>query len=419
MSSVDDAGWGPTVRGRGRRRLRPGRWLVLLVVLVVLLLVGAAVWLNLQIPRERVDGLARGSGPTHVLVTGSDSRAGLSPEEQRELTIGRDDGSPERADTIFVMTIDGDRVALLAFPRDLWVERCDGSQGRINVAIAIEHGPSCMVETVRRVSGLPIHHHVQVTFGGFRDVVDAVGGVELCLDEPIADRDAGIDLPSGCQTLDGVDALGYVRVRKIDDDLQRIQRQQQFVRALAGEILDLDTMLNPVELFRLSREVGGAVTVDHRLGPVSAVRLARGGRGLAAGAAVTHTVPVTPTFVGAAAALELDRAAAEPLFRSFADGTVLDEVSTSGLTPEDVPVRVLNGAGVSGLAGQVAGQLEQRGHPVVGVGNAEPQDVTVVAHPPGAADAAEVVVEGLPSRPTLQEADVAEVTVTLGRDVAG
>jgi LCP family protein required for cell wall assembly len=130
------------------------------------------------------------------------------------------------------MTIQGGRTALLAFPRDLLVTRCDGSTGRINVAEAIG-GPSCLVQTVRELSGIDVQHYLRVTFGGFVDVVDAVGGVELCLEEPIDDRDAGIDLPAGCQVLEGPDALGYVRVRKIDDDLGRIQRQQRFLQALA------------------------------------------------------------------------------------------------------------------------------------------------------------------------------------------
>jgi hypothetical protein len=93
-----------------------------------------------------------------------------------------------------------------------------------------------------------------------------VDGVELCLDDPIADRDAGIDLPAGCQRLQGGDALGYVRVRKIDDDLQRIQRQQQFLRALSRETASPSTLLNPVRMWNLSNDVGHAVTVDDGMG---------------------------------------------------------------------------------------------------------------------------------------------------------
>jgi LCP family protein required for cell wall assembly len=278
-------GWGPTVSGRGRRRRRPFRALVVVLLIALLAVVALGLWASSSIPRQEVEGLASSGRPMHVLVTGNDSRADLSREEQNELTVGRDEGGL-RTDTMFVMSIQGSRVAILAFPRDLWVTRCDGSTGRLNVAEEIG-GPSCLVTTIRELSGIPIHHHLTVSFGGFRDVVDAVDGVEICLDEPISDRDAGIDLPAGCQTLDGTDALGFVRVRKIDDDLQRIQRQQTFLRALAGEIAAPSTLFNPVRIISLSNEVGGALTADSRLGPIGLARLALGARGLAGGASVT------------------------------------------------------------------------------------------------------------------------------------
>jgi LCP family protein required for cell wall assembly len=226
-----DEGWGPPVRGRGRRRRRGLRWLLvtlLVVVLVALLLL--VLWVSSRIPTIDVGELAGPTRPMHVLVVGSDSRDELTDEQRRELSTGSAEG--DRTDTIFVLSVQGTRAAMLAFPRDLWVTRCDGSAGRINVAEDIG-GATCLVRTVRDVSGLDVQHYVRVTFGGFVDIVDAVGGVELCLEDPINDRDAGIDLPAGCQVLEGPDALGYVRVRKIDDDLGRIQRQQTFLQALA------------------------------------------------------------------------------------------------------------------------------------------------------------------------------------------
>lgn len=410
-----DDGWGPSVDGGGRRR-RPGRVLLILLVLALLVPVLFGLWASSQIPREQVDGLASSGRPLHVLVTGSDSRQGLSRDEQNQLTLGRDEGT-ERTDTIFLMTIDGDDVALLAFPRDLWVRRCDGSTGRINVAIQLG-GTSCLVTTIRELSGIPIAHHVRVTFGGFRDVVDAVDGVEVCLEDPIADRDAGIDLPAGCQRLDGQDALGFVRVRKIDDDLQRIRRQQQFLRALASELVD-PAMANPVRFVRTARGVGNALTVDDGLGPLAQVRLARGARGLAAGTAATHTVPATPGTVGAAQVLLVDDAAAAPLFAAFADGSILDEVGESvSVEPAEVPVRVLNGAGVPGLAGQVSEVLAGRGYPIVEVGNTDLRDTTVVLHPASQAEGARAVAGDLPGDVRTEQADVDAVTVLLGRDVA-
>ena len=315
----------PEVVRRARRPLIVRVLRVLLVaMLTVALLAPAAVLLLL--PRERVEGLAPGgaanvTAPLHILITGSDSRAELTPEERIELTTGSAGG--ERADTILLLTVHGGRAGMLSFPRDLSVERCDGSVGRINGALSIG-GSACLVETVRRLSGIRAHHHVTVTFGGFRDVVDAVGGVELCLDRPIRDRSAGIDLPAGCQVLDGADALGFVRVRKIDSDLARIGRQQQFLRALAGELTDPTLLVRPWRLATIVAGTSRAVTVDHRLGPVDLARLGIGMRAVAAGSASTATVPADG-FVSSAGAsmLRVRQSEAGPLFASFADGSVL------------------------------------------------------------------------------------------------
>jgi len=292
-------------------------------VTLLILTATSPLLLLVLLERQEVGGLASSSSPLHVLVTGSDSRADLSDEERRELSTGSASG--ERTDTILVVTVKGGDVGVLAFPRDLLVTRCDGSIGRINGAIGIG-GPTCLVETVRAVSGLPIHHHVAVTFGGFRDVVDAVGGVTLCLDRAIKDRSAGIDLPEGCQTLDGADALGYVRVRKIDSDLQRIERQQDFLRALARELVDPTLLIRPWRVVAIVHGLSGALTVDRALGPIGLARLAVGLRALAGGDAVMATVPtVSATTSAGASVLRARDAEAQVLYASFVDGSILNE----------------------------------------------------------------------------------------------
>lgn len=408
--------WGPTMSGGGRRTPRRiGRVLLILLLVAVLGTAGLAAWVSSQIPREEVAGISPGGSPMHVLVVGTDRRENLSRERQRELGVGGVGG--ERADTIFIMTIRGDDVALLAFPRDLWVERCDGSTGRINVAI--EPGPGCMVDTVQRVSGIQASHFMRVTFGGFVDVVDAVGGVEMCLDEAIDDDDAHIDLPAGCQVLEGTDALGYVRVRKIDNDLERIKRQQRFVQALAQKVATPATMFNPLRIYRLGTEAGDALSIDDRLGVVGLARLAWAGRGLAGGNAVTHTVPGTPERRGQAAVLVPNEAEAESLYARFRDGRVLDEVA-AGITPEDVRVSVRNGAGIAGLAGRVGDVLEDRGYEVVEIGNTDERQQTLVRHPPGEREAAELVAADVPGGTTLEESsEASHVVVLLGPDAGG
>lgn len=415
----DDGGWGPAVERPGRPRR--GRRLV--VIVLVLLLVVAAVTplvVSSRIPRIAVDGLATSSSPTHVLVAGSDSREGLTEDEQRELATGSSDGiEGERTDTVFVLSYDGGKAALLSFPRDLWIERCDGSIGRLNVAQSIG-GPECLVQTIRDLSGIEISHYLGITFGGFRDVVDAVGGVPMCLDDPISDVDAGIDLSEGCQVLDGADALGFVRVRKIDNDLRRIERQQQFVRALAGEIAQPSTLLNPLRLWRLSGEAGEAVTVDDQMGVFGLAGLARAMRGMAGGEVATFTVPADPAQTSeGAAVLHVRESEAEALFSRFRTGTVLDDAQHE-ISPAEIRVTVLNGAGVAGLAGRVGDLLSGRGYDVTDVGNTDDRAETVVRYPPGRRDAAQRLLADLPTNAQLEEtSDMTVVTLMLGRDAAG
>lgn len=401
--------WGPTASG-GRRRRR--RWLVALgvVVLLPLLLgVGAALHASGKITRVAVEGLRAGDGPLHVLVVGSDSREGLTPAQRRELSTGSAVG--ERTDTIFLAVVEGGAVGLLAFPRDLHVTRCDGSTGRINAAQAIG-GPGCLVETVSEMSDIPIDHYVSVSFLGFRKVVDALGGVRMCLEQPIEDPDAGIDLPGGCQMLDGREALGYVRVRKMDSDLERIKRQQRFLAALADATVSPSLLLNPVGLVTSTARMGEALTADRGLGLLPLARLAWGARGLARGAAVTETVPVAGL---GASFLQLDEQEAAELFAAFRDGSILERAGLPDRS--EISVEVLNGAGIADLASTTAEQLRQAGYRIAGIGNAPRTDATVIRHPPGQRAAAEVLANDVPGEPRIEESgQVGTVTLVLGRN---
>ncbi len=420
-----DDGWLPPSKGGRRRR---GRWLLTILLVLVLLPLGYGGALAAHgassITRIDASGLTTAGAVTNILVVGSDSRAELTPEQRVALTTGGDAGA-ERTDTILLISSRGTDVAILSFPRDLWVSRCDGSSQRINTAVQLG-GLSCLVETITAVSGIPVHHVVQVSFGGFVEVVDAVGGVEVCLENAINDRDAGLDLPAGCQTLAGADALGFVRVRKIDDDLQRIARQQRFLTALAKQIVQPSTLLVPWTGWETVGALGSAVSADQGLGPRELVSLASAARGLAAGNAVRATVPTTPTFInGADVLIEANDAAA--LFTAFRTGAVLDLVSeeVGDAAPRaETDVVILNGAGISGLAASTASALQALGYPEPRLGNSDPVRVTTVQHPPQLLAEAERLADDIGGaigvRPAVRAgADGSAVTLVLGTDISG
>ena len=409
--SEEGAGFGPPSKGRAKRVRLPRFRRVLKVILITLLVVvlafvamgvAAVVSANGKITRVDVEGLRPAGGQRNILLVGSDNRDELTRRQRRRLnTFGDADGT--RTDTILLLSIKGPNAAMLSFPRDLWVTRCDGSEGRINAAYGIG-GASCLVRTVSELSDIPITNYLEVNFLGFSDIVDAVGGVRLCLDRPISDADAHIDLPKGCQRLNGRESLGFVRVRKIDNDLGRIGRQQQFMKALARKIARPSTTLNPTRLFSTGNALGSALTADRDLGVFDLAALGRAGAAMANTDVPTYAVPATPTFIGGAAVLDIEDQEAERLFDSFRNGSVLRQ-SPEDIEPADVEMEVRNGAGVPGLASEVARAMTERGFTVTMVGNADPIDRTIVHYTAGNRAKAMLVARQAPGG----EVDIREV----------
>lgn len=355
----EPGGFGPAERGRQRPRVRlpgglrrprlPGtrglaRVLLsgLLVLVLAVLATGTALALytSSQIKREAVGGLRAASGQMNVLIVGNDSREGLTDEQLQQL--GTEGVAGDRTDTVFLLSVSGGRAALLSFPRDLYVQRCDGSRGRINSAYGLG-GPTCLVETVSGLSGIPVSHYAEVNFLGFMNIVDAVGGVTVYFEEPFVDRPAGVDLPAGCQRLDGRQAIGYVRARTVDSDLGRIARQQRFIAELADEVLSVSTVVNVPRLFATAGAAGRSLTASDNLSVLDLLRLARAGRGFAGAGLATYTVPGSPSHIGGAAVLVPDESAAGSIFASFRDGSVLRPAPEppappgSDAAPDDTP----------------------------------------------------------------------------------
>ena len=214
-------------------------------------------------------------GPTNILVVGSDDRSGLSGRERRRLSAGYDDFG-RHTDTMLLVHLGSDLgdVSVISIPRDSLVtipahtgpegQAVPEHQGKINSAFS-SGGPAVTVQTVEQATGLTIDHYVEIDFAGFLRMVDAVGGVEVCLPTPLQDTLSGLDLPAGRQTIDGPQALAYVRARYIDNDFGRSARQQKFMAAMLQKVFSAGTLLNPVALNGLVDAGVSSVTTDERL----------------------------------------------------------------------------------------------------------------------------------------------------------
>ena len=205
------------------------------------------------------------AGGTTWLLVGSDSREQLSAAEQQRLSTGGDLGIGH-TDTLLLVrlpALGADVPAtVVSIPRDSYLPIPGYGPDKVNVAFALGGAPLLM-QTVEQATGLRLDHYAEVGLAGFAALADALGGVSVCPDQPISDPLAGLDLPAGCQRLDGRSALGYVRTRSTPRaDLDRMQHQRLFVSALVRRLSSPTVWLNPWRWFAVSRAAGAAVVID-------------------------------------------------------------------------------------------------------------------------------------------------------------
>ncbi|MGV0158911.1 LCP family protein [Mycobacterium colombiense] len=319
---------------RAPRRRRRFRWVraVVSVLLVGLLLIGAgvvagAIWFDHRLHREHAladyqDRPSAGRG-ANWLIVGSDSRQALSAEQQQDLATGGDIGNG-RTDTILLVHVPGVGAGvpttMVSIPRDSYVPIPGHGKDKINAAFAIG-GAQLLVQTVEQATGLRLDHYAEIGFGGFAALVDALGGVTVCPKTAFNDPLAGIELPAGCQTLNGRNALGYVRSRDTPRaDLDRMVNQRQFVAALLHRVASPAVWLNPWRWFSVPRAAADALTVDRN---DHVWDLARLGWALH-GSTTTMTVPIgqfTDGDAGSVVVWNHDEAAR--LFQSLASDAPL------------------------------------------------------------------------------------------------
>ena len=252
-----------------------------------------------------------------MLIVGSDSRGDLKAGEGTQGT-GKDFVTGQRSDTVILAHLygDTDKAQLVSFPRDSWVTIPDFTdpesgkvvaehEGKLNSAF-FEGGPPLLIRTLERMSQLRIDNYLQIDFDGFQRMVNTLGGVEVCLSKPAKEKDSGIDLPAGRQTIKGDQALAFVRQRKglPNGDIDRIARQQQFIGAIVRKTLSAGTLLNPfklkstVDVATESLQVDETLSIGRLFDLAHALpRLRRGRRDLHDGARRRHQ-RLPPAAVG-------------------------------------------------------------------------------------------------------------------------
>ncbi|MFD3911646.1 LCP family protein [Streptomyces sp. NPDC058603] len=443
-------------RRAGRTRLtRRGRiavWSGGALAVALIGVSGAAAWiyqdLNGNIHSADVDNRIGGDRPVNlspgsknILVVGSDSRGGDNAKYGEGLTT-------MQSDTLMVLHVSADRkwATVVSLPRDSWVDipACDKGDGsksaphkfKINEAFAIggttgevSGAAACTIRTVEQNTGLRMDHFMSIDFQGFKGMVNALDGIEVCPETAIHDKKAHLDLDAGCQTVRDEAALGYVRTRySVGDgsDLGRIGRQQEFMEALAAKAQE--KLTSPNALYGFLDSATKSLTTDKALAGIKPLSgLASEVKGIPTDRLTFLTVPNYAREADAPtdkANVVWQYPQAAELFAALAkddevDKEKLEADAKNPVYAHTVRVQVLNGSGTRGRAASVAETLRSVGFTVVGVGNA-PEDTkkTTVGYPQDQAGPAEVLASRLPGSVAREDATAAPgvVTLTVGKD---
>src|SRR5690242_17286023 len=410
-------GTGPPSRGGRslmRRQPRSGgkrhvlRWVA--VAAVVIVAAGTlGVYLKYRavldsITRVTVPGTALGHRPPaystssqNILVYGDDTRTGLTPHQQYVLHAGHD--QTNNTDTIMLVHISPGHhhLTVLSIPRDTMVPvyECDKGPGysgqqanpagvvQINSLLQIG-GPTCLWKTVEQVTGVRIDHFIGIGLLGFVKVVNDLGGVNVCVPFNVNDTTSGLKLNQGEQHISGVQALAFWRTRENlgnGSDLERIQRDQFMSAQVVKGVLHSGLLSNPIKLLNVVTDAAASMTTDSGMSVSDLVQIGQSFRSLSGQNVQFITAPNEP-WTQNANRIQLMQPQAGEVFAAIARDQTVPKVSTTPgasslasarpltTSPANVRVEVLNGSGVSRIAGQTAAALTSRGFKVTGTGSA-------------------------------------------------
>ncbi|REE98367.1 LCP family protein [Thermomonospora umbrina] len=396
-------------------------------------------------------------GAMTILVAGVDRREGLTPEQLKAAKLGRHEG--ERSDTMMLVHVsrEHDRISLISLPRDSLVtipsHRSNGSEGAKGTLVPSRQGkltwayqfggPDLTVSTIRRATGVSIDHYIEVNFYGFVNMVDALGGVDVCVEEPVHDRKSGLRLPAGKTHVDGLRALAFTRARYNltgGSDLGRIDRQQQFMAALMKQALSSKTLSDPVKSTRFLRATLKSLRVDEDLAE-NLPELADQMKDLSPDDVTfvkiplvsdNHMTPINGSAPqstvlwdsrGAAsvfAKIRRDESFTKPKPKPTASPTRDPNAPT--VQPQDISVVVRNGVGTRGLAARAAGDLKEVGFRTLvppGVARTGLRN-THIQYGPANADAAKTLAAALPGAKLKEKSSLGDtIQIIVGADWNG
>ena len=393
------------------------------------------------------------TGPLNFLLMGTDTRTGQGGDFGSEENYG----GMGRSDTTMLVHLTQDRKSafVVSIPRDSMVEipvctREDGQvinsrYDRFNSAFALA-GPACTIKTFESLTGIKINHAVVVDFLGFSNVVDALGGIEVCLNYPINEpsaQGAGISLPAGIQTLRGSEALGLMRARYTladGSDLARIQRQQELLAITIDQVQRKNIITDFTTLYRVATAATSSLRMDEGLANIdSLITLAQSVSGLKSKDITFLTVPFVLSANGNTvewteeantlwstiiqSSTSSSESAPAPEIEQTEEPAVEESPeapAAAPLTPGDVLVTVLNGTRRAGFAAATSEYLKGQGFNIGEIDNAPNKDTanTLLVYSPGNEEKAQLVAQALQIFNLSEDAELigADVVVILGND---
>ncbi|WP_089210061.1 LCP family protein [Streptosporangium subroseum] len=380
-------------QSRTKNRLSVGAWIgiALTGVMVAATLGGYKIYYDLdssigRIPVDLGPDRPPETGALNVLVVGSDSRESAENKKYGQTTLG------ERTDTIILLHLspNRDKATLLSFPRDSMVQvpACKHPKTGVTVPAGLkqinaafnEGGIACTWATIESLTKIRINHFVKVDFSGFKGIVDALGGIDICLPKDVFDQKAKLDLKKGEQTVMGETALAYVRARYAlgdGSDTDRIKRQQVFLTQVMKKATSTALLTDLGKLGDFLDAATASVTMDSELSVARLGEIAGSAKSLTEKGLESVTVPWKP-YAPKPAQIEWRQPDADRLFAAIrSDTEVLPTAAPNApakpaIKNEQVRVQVFNGTDTDGRAREAADGLAEQGFVVTHVGGARP-----------------------------------------------